>query len=214
MWRKSLRDAKIILTGNMQVQDCIVHYTRFRDMMRMWWIFPSIPYLKCASTPRLHTSCMTRLHLMETHCWTSLCKSEPLCWNVLIDKINGFMHTWIPEDADKLIIGNLNKKHRWYDGYPVVSVIHNCCVSMCKSLEHQHQTMDSRLTYDHWQWLIFGRHWRRAKLLGWLPLHPQKQSCLVKKKWQQTHKAAGKDYFHPSIVFGSNAQVALENFTR
>lgn len=36
----------------------------------------------------------------------------------------------------------------------------------------------------------------------------------MKKRWQETRKAAGKDYFHPNIVFGANAQVALEKFAR
>jgi glutamate decarboxylase len=36
----------------------------------------------------------------------------------------------------------------------------------------------------------------------------------MKKRWQEERKAAGKDYFHPNIVFGSNAQVALEKFGR
>jgi glutamate decarboxylase len=36
----------------------------------------------------------------------------------------------------------------------------------------------------------------------------------MKKKWQEARKAAGKDHFHPNIVFGSNAQVALEKFAR
>jgi len=36
----------------------------------------------------------------------------------------------------------------------------------------------------------------------------------MKKRWQEARKAAGKDHFHPNIVFGSNAQVALEKFAR
>ena len=36
----------------------------------------------------------------------------------------------------------------------------------------------------------------------------------LKKRWQEQRKKAGKDYFHPNIVFGSNAQVALEKFAR
>ena len=31
---------------------------------------------------------------------------------------------------------------------------------------------------------------------------------------QRKRKAAGKDYYHPNIVFGANAQVALEKFAR
>jgi hypothetical protein len=36
----------------------------------------------------------------------------------------------------------------------------------------------------------------------------------MKKKWQEARKAAGKDYFHPNVVFGANCQVALEKFAR
>ncbi len=36
----------------------------------------------------------------------------------------------------------------------------------------------------------------------------------MKKRWQESRKAAGKDHYHPNIVFGSNAQVALEKFAR
>lgn len=36
----------------------------------------------------------------------------------------------------------------------------------------------------------------------------------MKKRWQEARKKEGKDYFHPNIVFGSNAQVALEKFAR
>jgi glutamate/tyrosine decarboxylase-like PLP-dependent enzyme len=36
----------------------------------------------------------------------------------------------------------------------------------------------------------------------------------LKKAWQERRKAAGKDYYHPNIVMGANAQVALEKFAR
>lgn len=36
----------------------------------------------------------------------------------------------------------------------------------------------------------------------------------MKKRWQEARKAAGKDHFRPNIVFGANAQVALEKFAR
>ena len=83
----------------------------------------------------------------------------------------------MPEDADKLIMENLNKNIVDMDEYPAASLIHNRCISMCESLGHPHQTIDSRLTYNHWQWPIFGRHRRKAKLLGRLLLDPQRRSC-------------------------------------
>jgi glutamate decarboxylase len=36
----------------------------------------------------------------------------------------------------------------------------------------------------------------------------------MKKRWQEARKVEGKGHFHPNIVFGSNAQVALEKFAR
>lgn len=36
----------------------------------------------------------------------------------------------------------------------------------------------------------------------------------LKKRWQEARKAAGKDTSTPNIVFGANAQVALEKFAR
>lgn len=36
----------------------------------------------------------------------------------------------------------------------------------------------------------------------------------MKKRWQEARKAAGKDYYNPNIIFGANAQVALEKFAR
>jgi len=36
----------------------------------------------------------------------------------------------------------------------------------------------------------------------------------MKKRWQEARKAAGLDHYHPNIVFGTNAQVALEKFAR
>lgn len=36
----------------------------------------------------------------------------------------------------------------------------------------------------------------------------------MKKRWQANRQAAGKENYHPNIVFGANAQVALEKFAR
>ena len=36
----------------------------------------------------------------------------------------------------------------------------------------------------------------------------------MKKRWQEKRKSAGQDYFHPNVIFGANAQVALEKFAR
>ena len=36
----------------------------------------------------------------------------------------------------------------------------------------------------------------------------------MKRRWQERRKAEHKDHYHPNVVFGSNAQVAIEKFAR
>jgi glutamate decarboxylase len=36
----------------------------------------------------------------------------------------------------------------------------------------------------------------------------------MKKRWQAKRKAAGKDHYHPNVIMGANAQVAIEKFAR
>ena len=47
-----------------------------------------------------------------------------------IPPCNSFVHTWMPPDAEKLIMENLNKNIVDLDEYPAASVIHNRCISM------------------------------------------------------------------------------------
>ncbi|KDR72645.1 hypothetical protein GALMADRAFT_252808 [Galerina marginata CBS 339.88] len=108
-----------------------------------------------------------------------------------------FVHTWMPEDADKLIMENLNKNIVDLDEYPAASLIHNRCVSMLADL------------------------WKApkdGKVIGTATAGSSEAIMLgglaMKKRWQEARKAAGKDYFHPNVVFGANAQVALEKFAR
>ncbi|KAF8908628.1 glutamate decarboxylase [Gymnopilus junonius] len=108
-----------------------------------------------------------------------------------------FVHTWMPEDADKLIVENLNKNIVDLDEYPAASLIHNRCVSMLGDL-----------------W----KAPKEGKVIGTATAGSSEAIMLgglaMKKRWQEARKAAGKDYFHPNIVFGANAQVALEKFAR
>jgi len=108
-----------------------------------------------------------------------------------------FVHTWMPEDADKLIMENINKNIVDLDEYPAASLIHNRCVSMLADL-----------------W----KAPKEGKVIGTATAGSSEAIMLgglaMKKRWQEARKAAGKDYFHPNIVFGSNAQVALEKFAR
>jgi glutamate decarboxylase len=108
-----------------------------------------------------------------------------------------FVHTWMPEEADKLIMENINKNIVDLDEYPAASIIHNRAISMLADL------------------------WKApkdGKVIGTATAGSSEAIMLgglaMKKRWQEARKAAGKDYFHPNIVFGSNAQVALEKFGR
>ncbi|KAL9709965.1 glutamate decarboxylase gad1 [Leucoagaricus gongylophorus] len=108
-----------------------------------------------------------------------------------------FVHTWMPEHADKLILENLNKNIVDLEEYPAASIIHNRCISMIAKLWNAPK--DSKVLGT----ATAGSS--EAILLGGLAM---------KKRWQEARKAAGKDYYHPNIVFGANAQVALEKFAR
>jgi len=108
-----------------------------------------------------------------------------------------FVHTWMPPDADKLIMENLNKNIVDMDEYPAASIIHNRCISMIADL-----------------W----KAPKEGKVIGTATAGSSEAIMLgglaMKKRWQEARKAAGKDYYHPNIIFGSNAQVALEKFAR
>jgi glutamate decarboxylase len=108
-----------------------------------------------------------------------------------------FVHTWMPEDADKLIMENINKNIVDLDEYPAASLIHNRCVSMMADLWKAPKEGKAIGTATAGS--------SEAIMLGGLAM---------KKRWQEARKAASKDHFHPNIVFGSNAQVALEKFAR
>lgn len=41
-----------------------------------------------------------------------------------------FVHTWMPEEANKLILENINKNIVDLDEYPAAAIIHNRCISM------------------------------------------------------------------------------------
>jgi glutamate decarboxylase len=108
-----------------------------------------------------------------------------------------FVHTWMPEYADKLIMENINKNIVDQDEYPAAQIIHNRCVSMLSDLWKSPKGSKAIGTATAGS--------SEAIMLGGLAM---------KKRWQEARKAAGKDHFHPNVVFGSNAQVALEKFAR
>ncbi|KAJ3785794.1 glutamate decarboxylase [Lentinula aff. detonsa] len=96
-----------------------------------------------------------------------------------------------------LIMENINKNQVDMDEYPAATIIHNRCISMIASL---------------WKAPSVG------KVIGTSTAGSSEAIMLgglaMKKRWQEARKAAGKDHYQPNIVFGSNAQVALEKFAR
>ncbi|EGO29170.1 hypothetical protein SERLADRAFT_341298, partial [Serpula lacrymans var. lacrymans S7.9] len=108
-----------------------------------------------------------------------------------------FVHTWMPPEAEKLIMENINKNAVDLDEYPATQVIHSRCISMIADLWKAPK--DSKVIGT----ATAGSS--EAIMLGGLAM---------KKRWQELRKDAGKDCSHPNIVFGANAQVALEKFAR
>ncbi|KAJ2936628.1 hypothetical protein H1R20_g457, partial [Candolleomyces eurysporus] len=108
-----------------------------------------------------------------------------------------FVQTRMNEEAIKLFMENMNKNLVDHDKYPVARMIHNQCISMIGGLWHAPE--DGKVIGT----ATAGSS--EAIMLGGLAM---------KKRWQESRKKEGKDYSHPNIVFGSNAQVALEKFAR
>lgn len=107
-----------------------------------------------------------------------------------------FVHTWMPEEANKLMMENISKNFADQDEYPATQAIHTRCISMLGDLWHapKGQAIGTATTGSS-----------EAIMLGGLAL---------KKRWQNKMKEQGKSTLTPNIVFGANAQVALEKFAR
>ncbi|TFK42928.1 glutamate decarboxylase [Crucibulum laeve] len=110
-----------------------------------------------------------------------------------------FVHTWMPEQAEKLVQENITKNLIDSDEYPATQIIHNRCVSILADMWHApsaKQAIGTATTGSS-----------EAVQLGGLAM---------KKMWQEKRKAAGKSIHEPgpNIVMGANAQVALEKFAR
>ncbi|CAE6503091.1 unnamed protein product [Rhizoctonia solani] len=110
-----------------------------------------------------------------------------------------FVHTWMPEEGKRLIMENISKNFADQDEYPATMSIHTRCVSMLSSLWKVPEGGKAIGTATGGS--------SEAIMLGGLAL---------KKRWQAARKAAGKSIHEPgpNIVFGANAQVALEKFAR
>ncbi|KAF8605688.1 glutamate decarboxylase [Ceratobasidium sp. AG-I] len=110
-----------------------------------------------------------------------------------------FVHTWMPEEGKKLMIENMSKNFADQDEYPATMGVHTRCVSMLADLWKAPKGGKAIGTATGGS--------SEAIMLGGLAL---------KKRWQAARKAAGKSIHEPgpNIVFGANAQVALEKFAR
>ncbi|KAH9946302.1 glutamate decarboxylase [Epithele typhae] len=110
-----------------------------------------------------------------------------------------FVHTWMPREADQLMMENISKNLIDQDEYPMTQLIHTRCVSILADMWHapsNHQAIGTATTGSS-----------EAIQLGGLAM---------KRIWQEKRKAAGKSIHEPgpNIVMGANAQVALEKFAR
>ncbi|KAI0928309.1 hypothetical protein AcW2_004358 [Taiwanofungus camphoratus] len=110
-----------------------------------------------------------------------------------------FVHTWMPKQADQLMMENISKNLIDQDEYPMTQVLHTRCVSILADLWHApsaQQAIGTATTGSS-----------EAIQLGGLAM---------KRIWQEKRKAAGKSIHEPgpNIVMGANAQVALEKFAR
>ncbi|THV07036.1 PLP-dependent transferase [Dendrothele bispora CBS 962.96] len=139
-----------------------------------------------------------------------------------------FVHTWMPDEATKLIMENINKNQVDLDEYPAATMIHNRCVSMGEFIplyiSHRWNLIDHQIIIPHPQ-----SHQRPVASLWKAPTASTNAigtstagsseaimlaGLALKKRWQNARRAADKPSSNPNIVFGSNAQVALEKFAR
>jgi len=108
-----------------------------------------------------------------------------------------FVHTWMPAEGEKLMIENMYKNLADQDEYPATVRMQERCISIIAN---------------------FWKVPKHCKAIGTATGGSSEAIMLgglaMKKRWQEQRKAAGKDHYHPNIVFGANAQVALEKFAR
>lgn len=97
-------------------------------------------------------------------------------------------------EADKLIMENIAKNLSDQDEYPSTMRVQERCISIIGNLWHAQEAIGTATVGSS-----------EAIMLGGLAL---------KKAWQNKRKAEGKDASKPNIIFGNNAQVALEKFAR
>lgn len=110
-----------------------------------------------------------------------------------------FVNTGMDNQADKLMAENISKNLIDFDEYPATQTIHTRCISILA---------------DIWK-VPKGCHAVGTATTGSSEAI-QLGGLAMKKRWQEKMTKAGKDIHKPgpNIVFGANAQVALEKFAR
>ncbi|RKP13365.1 glutamate decarboxylase [Piptocephalis cylindrospora] len=112
-----------------------------------------------------------------------------------------FLSGWMEPRAEDLIRENLSNNLVDQDSNPATQVIHSRCVSMLADLWNAPKTDDEG---GQAVGTSVGGSSEGIMLAG----------LAMKWSWRDKMKAAGKDVHNPNIVFGANAQVALEKFGR
>ncbi|KAJ2400379.1 glutamate decarboxylase gad1, partial [Coemansia sp. RSA 2559] len=108
-----------------------------------------------------------------------------------------FLTTWMEPEAEKLIMENLGKNRVDIDEYESTERIHQRC------LAHLHDLWNGPKGAEAVGTVVVGSS--EGIMLGGLAM---------KWRWRQRREAAGKDTSKPNIIFGTNAQVALEKTAR
>ncbi|CAO1636707.1 unnamed protein product [Sympodiomycopsis kandeliae] len=141
--------------------------------------------------------------------------SEEAAYHLITDQLTldgrptlnlaSFVHTSLPEWGEKLVDQNKYINIVDQDEYPATMAIHGQCISQLANLWHAPTEKDDQGKPKG----AFGTATTgssEAIMLGGLA---------AKKRWQEKRKAEGKPWKGlGNVVFGSNAQVAIEKFAR
>ncbi|ORX88488.1 glutamate decarboxylase, partial [Basidiobolus meristosporus CBS 931.73] len=108
-----------------------------------------------------------------------------------------FLTTWMEPEAEKLIMESLPKNFVNQEELTGTQLIHERCISILSHLWNvpEGQQAIGTATVGSSEGVMLG-------------------GLAMKWKWKERREKAGKDTSKPNIVFGANAQVALEKFAR
>ncbi|CEH17328.1 glutamate decarboxylase [Ceraceosorus bombacis] len=117
-----------------------------------------------------------------------------------------FVHTAMDEHATRLMSENVGVNLCDQDEYPATMAIHGRCISMLADLWHAPHETDAEGKHKAAQGVATTGS-SEAIMLGVLAM---------KKVWQAKRKAQGKSFKEPgpNLVYGANAQVAIEKASR